>query len=184
MYKFEELDNITRKWMLVEFLNEEKSEAPYRSGRLSELGLKVFPKEMEKAIIEGNEESLTKALMDPDNWKPSEPYMSKNVVRSRIINPTSAAQFLARTEFTTWFTRGFARRLIEEGETLCQVIRIAPAEEPRGECLSHENKIYNVIDIYNGHRARYWPLPGKPDAFSIPMGTNCHHSIRRSPKSH
>ena len=84
MYKFEELDDITRKWMLEEFLNEEKSKAPYRSSRLSEIGLEVFPKEMEKAIIEGNEESLTNALMSPNNWKPSEPYMSKNMVRSRI----------------------------------------------------------------------------------------------------
>jgi len=183
MYEFEELDNVTRKWMLEEFLNEEKSGAPYRSSRLSELGLKIFPKEMEKAIIEGNEESLEKALMNPDYWNPSESYKTKNRIRSRIVNPISAAEFLARTEFTIWFTRGFARRLIEEGETLCKVVRIAPADEPRRECRSHEDKIYNVIDIYNGHRVRYWPFPGKPDAFSIPMGTNCHHSIRRAPKS-
>lgn len=169
--------------MLEEFLNEEKSNAPYRSSRLSEGGLKIFPKEMEKAIIEGNEESLAKALMNPDYWNPSESYMSKKGIRSRVINPTSAAQFLARTEFITWFTRGFARRLIEEGETLCQVIRVAPADEPRGECRSHEDKIYNVLDIYKGHRVRYWPHPGKPGEFSIPIGTNCHHSIRRSPKS-
>lgn len=182
MYEFEELDDITRKWMLEEFLNEEMSCAPYRSSRLSELGLKIFPTEMEKAIIEGNEESLAKALMNPDYWNPSESYKSKDGIRSRAINPTFAAQFLARTEFTTWFTRGFARRLIEEGETLCQVIRIAPSDEPRRECRSHENKIYTVLDIYNGHRVRYWPLPGKSDAFSIPMGTNCHHSIRRSPR--
>jgi len=183
MYKFEELDDITRKWMLEEFHIEENSNAPYRSSRLSERGLKIFPKEMEKAIIEGNEESLSKALMNPDYWNPSESYMSKNGIRSRAINPNSAAQFLARTEFIIWFTRGFARRLIEEGETLCQVIRVAPADEPRGECRSHENKIYKILDIYNAHRVRYWPHPGKPDALSIPTGTNCHHSIRRSPKS-
>jgi len=34
MYNFEELDEITRKWMLQEFLNEELSGSPYRSTRL------------------------------------------------------------------------------------------------------------------------------------------------------
>jgi hypothetical protein len=183
MYKFEELDDITRKWMLEEFLNEEKSGAQYRSSRLSERGLEIFPIEMKKAIVDGNEESLEKALENPDYWNQSETYRVKGGIRSRAINPTFAAQSLARTEFITWFTRGFARRLIEEGEKQCQVVRIAPADEPRGECLSHENGIYDVLDIYNGHRARYCPPPGKPNAFSIPMGTNCHHSIRRSPKS-
>lgn len=121
MYEFEELDDLTRKWMLDEFHLEENSSAPYRSSRLSELGLKIFPQEMEKSIIEGNEESLAKALTNPNYWNPSEPYMSKNGMRSRAINPTYAAQFLARTEFITWFTRGFARRLIEEGETLSHI---------------------------------------------------------------
>jgi hypothetical protein len=58
MYKFEELDDVTRQWMLREFLSEEESGTPYRSSRLSELGEEIFSKEMERAIREGNEESL------------------------------------------------------------------------------------------------------------------------------
>jgi len=50
MYDFEQLDEITRKWMLEEFQNEERTGNPYRSKRLSPIGLEVFPKEMEKAI--------------------------------------------------------------------------------------------------------------------------------------
>lgn len=107
MYKFEELDDITRKWMLEEFHIEENSNTPYRSSRLSELGLKIFPTEMEKAIIEGNEESLAKGLMNSDYWNPSESYMSKNGIRSRAINPNSSAQFLARTEFITSYIPHF-----------------------------------------------------------------------------
>ncbi len=38
MYNFEELDEITRQWMLKEFVSEEKSGVLYRSSRLSELG--------------------------------------------------------------------------------------------------------------------------------------------------
>jgi hypothetical protein len=85
MYNFEELDEITRQWMLKEFVSEEKSGAPYRSSRLSELGAEIFPKEMERAIREGNEESLANALTNPDYWNPSETYRTKGGIRSRAI---------------------------------------------------------------------------------------------------
>ena len=183
MYEFEELDEITRKWMLNEYLKEESSSMPYRSNRLTELGGNVFPKEMERAIREGNEESLAKALSESKYWLPSETYERNGKICSRRINPISAAQFLANTEFNTWYTRGFARRLIEEGQEDCQVVRVAQASNPRNECSSHENKKYKVQDIYKGHRVRYWPPPGIPDSFSIPSGTNCHHSIKRISKS-
>lgn len=175
MYNFAELDNTTRKWMLEEFLVEEKSGNPYRSTRLSAVGLKIFPTEMKNAIQKGNEETLVKALSKPEYWKSSEPW-AKGI---RRINYIKAAEFLGRSEFNTWYVRGLARRLLEEGEEYCEVYRAAPAWEPRGECLKHEGKIYPVKKIYDGHRARYWPPPGNPLAFSIPVGTNCHHSIRR-----
>jgi len=183
IYNFEELDGKTRKWMLEEFLSEEKSGNPYRSSRLSSSGITIFPTEMEKAIRNGNEETLANALSKPAYWQPSETYERGGRNFIRRINPVKAAEFLACTEFNTWYVRGFARRLIEEGEEYCQVYRAAPAWKPRGECLQHEGKIYTVQEVYKGHRAKYWPPPGNPNAFSIPVGTNCHHSIRRVPKS-
>ena len=179
MYNFEELDEETRKWMLVEFLNEENSGNPYRSPRLSPLGLDIFPKEMEKAIKMGDEESLKNALLNPDYWKPKEPYTRGGEEYWRKINHEKAAEFLAYSDFNTWYIKGFSRRLMEDGEEYCQVYRAGFSEEPRGECLVHEDQIYKVEDIYNGHRIRYWPKPGKKGVLSIPVGTNCHHSIKR-----
>jgi len=179
MYNFKELDVTTRKWMLEEFEKEEKSGNPYRSQRLSPLGLERYPIEIKKAIMEGNETTLTQALSNTEYWQSSETYQRSGQTYTRKVNPIKAAEFLARTEFNTWYVRGFSRRLIEEGEEYCQVYRADTAWEPRAECLQHENEVYKVQDIYNGHRARYWPPPGNPNAFSIPVGTNCHHSIRR-----
>lgn len=169
--------------MLEEFQAEERSGNPYRSSRLSSLGIKTFPVEMEKAIRKGDEESLARALSQPTYWQPSETYVRGGSTHTRRITPVKAAEFLAYTEFNTWYVRGFARRLIEEGEEFCQVYRAAPAWQPRGECLQHEGKTYKVQRIYDGHRARYWPPPGNPNTLSIPVGTNCHHSIRRVRKS-
>lgn len=134
---------------------------------------------MENAIIQGNEETLANALSDPNYWISSEIYVKDDRPYTRRINPIKAAEFLAYTEFNTWYVRGFSRRLMEEGVEYCQVYRAAPAWQPRGECLQHEGRNYRAQEIYNGHRARYWPPPANPSALSIPVGTNCHHSIRR-----
>jgi len=179
MFNFEELDETTRQYMLSEFRAEEGSGHAYRSARLSPSGLAAFPAAMEDAIKHGNEETLTQALSQPSYWNPTETYVRSGITRERRVNPAKAAEFLARTEFNTWYVRGLARRLMEEGEEYCQVYRAAPAWEPRGECFQHEDRIYRVQEIYDGHRARYWPPPGNPNALSIPVGTNCHHSIRR-----
>ena len=72
MYNFEELDETTRKFMLEEFLIEENSGNAYRSKRFSSLGIKRFPIEMEKAIREGNENTLAHALSNPSYWLSSE----------------------------------------------------------------------------------------------------------------
>ena len=165
-YHFEELNQTTRKWMHKEFLGEENSRHPYRSKKLSPLGLQAFPKLMENAILNGNEVTLAQSLSNPSYWN------SKN--------PSADARRLADTEFNTWYVRGFARRLIDEGEEYCQVYRAADSGLQRipDECIRHENQIYPVKTIYEGHRVRYWPTPGNPNALSIPCHPNCRHTIR------
>ncbi len=178
MFQFEELDAKTREYMLLEFRAEEAGN-PYRSAVLSPGGREAFPKAMGEAITGGNEETLAQALSNPTFWKPTESRHRKGVPYEASVNPVVAAERLARTEFNTCYVRGFARRMMEEQEKFCQVYRAAPAWEPRAECLTHENQVYPVKDIYEGHRARYWPPPGNPNALSIPVGPNCHHTIRR-----
>lgn len=177
MFQFEELDETTRRFMLEEFKAEE-SGTPYRSPSLSPRGVQAFPTLMEEAIRSGNEQTLSRALANPSYWNPDEPYPRAKTGK-RKMKPDKAAERLAITEFNIWYVRGLAKRLLEEGEHSCQVYRAAPAEEPRGECLQHDGKTYPLQDIYDGHRARYWPKPGNPRALSIPVGPNCHHTIRR-----
>jgi hypothetical protein len=179
MFHFEELDAITRKWMLEEFLSEQRNPDSYRSPRLTSTGLTAFPLHMEAAIKDGDESSLAYALSDSDYWLSHELGRRGTKVFRKRIDPEVAARMLAFAEFNTWYVRGLARRLTEENVPKCQVYRAAHAFSPRGECLQHEEQIYDVKEIYDGHRARYWPDPGNPSAFSIPVGTNCHHSIRR-----
>ena len=46
MMNFEELDEVTRRWMLGEFQNEEKSGNPYRSNNMTHHGIEQLQKIM------------------------------------------------------------------------------------------------------------------------------------------
>jgi len=180
MYIFDELDDITRLFMLEEFGKEENSPSPYRCPRLSELGMTVFPRELEKALRLGNEESLCKAMSNPEYFQTVE-YVETRGGKTieRVINCLSAAQALARMEFNAYYVRGLAARMIADGEYYCQVCEADPEEKPSENCLDHAGKILKVRDVYQGRRARYWPPPGKPDALCLPAGPDCNHTIKR-----
>ena len=133
---------------------------------------------MRDAIKFGNEESLAQRLKRPDFWNPTEAVLRNGVMGEKRVNANQAAERLALTEFNTWYVRGFAKRLMEEGVTRCQAYRgTTPKWEP-GDCSAHEGQVFTVQEIYSGHRARYWPR-GNPDAVSIPFGPGCHQTIRR-----
>jgi hypothetical protein len=117
--------------------------------------------------------------MNPALWNPTETYERGGIVRTRNINMQQAVEQLSLSEFNTWYVRGLAKRLIDEGVRSCQAYRgEMPKWEP-GDCAAHEGQIFSVEEIYKGHRAKYWPKPGNPDAISIPFTPGCHHTIRR-----
>jgi len=176
---FEELDDATRRCMIEEFESEELGGRPYRGKDLSTAGLAVFPDLMREAMAKGDDDSLFASMAVASYWKPTETYVLKGVARERKVNIGQAAERLARSEFNTWYVRGLCRRLMDEGVEQCQSYRAAlPKWEP-ADCSSHEGQVFLVADIYRGHRARYWPEPGDPNAFSIPFQPGCHHTIRR-----
>ncbi len=177
--EFDELDDVTRRYMLKEFEEEESGGNPYRSPNLNAQGLAAFPDAMRSAIQQGNEETLTAALNDPSLWNETEPWTREGVPQKpRRINVRQQSERLALTEFNTWYVRGLCRRLLDEGVTECQVYRgERPKWEP-AECAEHEGIVLTVQEVYDGHRARYWPTEN-PAAVSVPFGPNCHHTIRR-----
>ncbi|WP_419860318.1 hypothetical protein [Candidatus Palauibacter sp.] len=176
---FEELDGTTRQYMMQEFECEITGDNPYYSKALSSRGREVFPELMKQAIEEGTEQTLETALDRPEFWNPTESYVRKGIPRERRVNVRQAAQRLALTEFNTWYVRGLAKRLMDEGVTHCQVYRAADPKWQPSECSEHEDKIFSVSRVYDGHRAKYWRTANS-DAVSIPFGPGCHHTIRRT----
>jgi len=177
--RFEELDEATRRFMLVEFEAEEASGKPYRARGLSSKGLSVFHDLMREAIQSGTEEALVAALSNPAYWVRHEIYYRDGRPRMRRVNVQQAAERLGLTEFNTWYVRGLARRLLEEGEKACQVYRAAASKGVADICRLEDGQIVPLQEVYRAHRASYWPEPGDPEARSVPAGPGCHHTIRR-----
>jgi hypothetical protein len=180
MFDFEELDGVTRQYMLLEFRTEQEGRAfpPYRPANLSPNGERAFVGIMEFALRGENEESLAEALSNPEYWvEEGRRHQRGRLVTYRLPAAKRARQF-AITEFNTWYVRGLARKLLEERVDQCEVYRVEEAYVPRSECLALEGQTLMVPEVYRGHRARYHPVPN-PGALQIPIGTNCHHSIRR-----
>jgi hypothetical protein len=163
---FEELTLPVRRAARAELDAELQRGAMYYNRSLSAAGRSQFYKLVDDALRCADDEVLERALRDDRLWKCR-------------VNVGKIARAIAITEFNTWYVRGLCRVLLDEGTKACQVYRAGFAFEPRDECLQHDAQIYGVMDIYAGHRRRYWPAPGEPAALSIPLGTDCHHSIRR-----
>jgi hypothetical protein len=180
---FEELEQTTRDCMLREVDAEDAGGNPYRSRGLSAAGLAAFPGIPRQAIRTGNEVTLIASINRTDFWHPTEVYVRNGVERERQVNVAQAAERLGLTEFNTWYVRGFAKRLLDEGHAECQAYRAAQPKWEHADCSNHEGKIFAVADIYADHRVRYWPVPGDESRLSIPFGPGCHHTIRRVPRN-
>ncbi len=174
--RYEELDETTRKWMAEE-MEMEEAEQPYRSPALSRKGQEEFAPLLKDAIEHGDDGSLASSLIRADMWNEFEPLPQGGVGR---IDPARAAAVLARVEFNTWYVRGLCRRLLEEGEEHCQIYRAWEGDGSPDECDPLENKVLPIRSIYHAHRAKYHPHR-RPEAFSIPSGRGCKHSVRRLP---
>lgn len=178
MMNFEELDQTTRRWMLDEFNAEQSKISHFEPTEFNPVGLTAFPDLVRQSIQHGDIISLAAFLSNTSYWKPTRTYYRQGKPITQRIDPITSAQRLAHSEFTTWYTRGMARKLKEEGITQCQVYRADSAVQPKCECTSLEGTTILVDQIYDGHRAKYFPTPN-PGAFSIPSSPFCHHTIRR-----
>lgn len=176
--KFEELDATTRSYMLTEF-DAEQASNPYRSKALSPLGLTLVAEFVRAALESGTEEDLIAVLMRDELWEPIGHRTRNGVHQQYRRNIKQAAEQFGLTEFNTWYVRGFAKRLLDEQVSQCQVYRAAEPKWEPAECSAHEGMLVAVADVYAGHRARYWPEPGDPTRLSVPFSPNCHHTIRR-----
>src|SRR2546427_3695116 len=99
--QFEELDDVTRRYMLSE-VDAEFAGNPYLSDGLTPEGRAAFSNLMREAIRAGNEVTFAASLAQLRYWHPTMTYRTpKGRIARRYVNVREATERLALTEFNT-----------------------------------------------------------------------------------
>ncbi len=157
--------------------NWPQDQRPYGK-QLTDAGWAAFEQAMPEALASKDDDWLVGEMSSPAYRMDQSPRKTKNGITMVNYNKQDALERLCFGEFNIAYIRGLARALLARGETTCLVYRADPAYVPRAECSSWEGQTFPLADVIAGHRARYFPPPGDPMAFSVPSGPNCHHSIQ------
>lgn len=179
--QFEELDGVTREFMLDEFDREQESANPFVGADLSRAGQGAFPGLVRDALEQGDDDTLIATFHHAGLWESHQSYRLKDGTNGRRkINVGQRARLLGLSEFNTWYVRGLAARLWDESVEFAQIYRAGdPMWSPSRDCMDQEGQVVSVELVHSGHRARYWPTRDSA-AFSVPVVPNCHHTIRRA----
>lgn len=165
--------------MSAEFQAELDGTNYFVPSRLTSYGRSRWPDLLHDSIRSGDDETLFDALaVDPALICETEMYERGGILRERRVNAAQAARMLATSEFNTIYVRGLSAKLLSEGVESVEIYRAGAPLWSVAACTSHEGLVVATQDVYDGHRARYWPTMN-PHAFSVPFHSGCHHSIRR-----
>jgi hypothetical protein len=165
MLVFEETTARTRELML-----ETSAHDGYQPANLTAVGLVRYREALANHLSQGDVTSLHAEVTTFPN----------DCVRGdkRGVVPVDWARRLTVTDWISLWNCARARELLEQGETHAIVVRVGVAYVPRGECENIEGLAVPLDLVASGFRAKYYPAPNK-SAFSLPVGPNCHHGIRR-----
>lgn len=94
------------------------------------------------------------------------------------VIPVDVMDRLVHTDYLGLYNCAKARELLEMGETHAVIERLGDALETRGACTRLEGLALPLAAMKDCFRANYHP-PGNPNAFTLPIGPNCHHGIRQ-----
>lgn len=177
-------DGGVRAEMVLRWL-EERDELVLRADgrecygmRLTDEGWEAFGELMPRALAEQDDLWLLEQMDVLAYWRPFEERAGPDGRVSELYyNKRDALVELCLSEFNIAYIRGLSYELLARGETHALVYRAAGAREARAECTSWEGTVVPLEQVVGGHRARHWPPPGDPGAWSLPAGVGCRHSI-------
>ena len=95
MFRFEELDDMTRRCMLDEFRAGESSSSPppFRPANLTPEGGAVFAEIMQRALLGGDEQTLAHELALPSYWNT----ITKEMRKGKLVPVRRKVSDLAET---------------------------------------------------------------------------------------
>ncbi len=174
-FEFEELDEITRGYMLEELERDENNSTIYYSARFSAEGKAVCYECLREAIRNGNEQTLAAALSRPSLWEPFEIHHRGAKSYPVKITPKNAAIIYAQGEFNVYYLRGLCRKLLAEGETHAEVYRAKKVAVPRTGQTVNPGDLLPLQDVLEDLRSR----DEGASRLGLPRGVLSGLSLRR-----
>lgn len=136
-FRFQNLDEMTRSYIIQEVERDSTHGTLYLSPRLTERGRRDWPELLLTAVRDGDESSLAERLRGTGRLKEVE-YRRSHSRRGwgrvqEVKVPFTAAMTLAEGEFNRFYIRGLCLRAIEAGIAEVVVYRGKHVENPRPE---------------------------------------------------
>jgi hypothetical protein len=169
MFHFDNLDPVTRQYMLLEVDQAIQTSQLHVSKRFTEAGTARYPQLLRDAISSGTVENLTAALRQHQCFHLTE---KQGAITRKV--PDNAAASFAEGEFNAFYMRGVCHRAIREG-VMVEVYRARASIVPR-----------EVSQLIEGHLEDPYRvlllLKNSPDGShrgsGMPAGTNSGLSLR------
>jgi len=165
--KLDDLDRLTRRHMLREFVEDLERGNLVISPRLTMAGRKAWPTLLREAIEREGDEWLAAQLKQFDclerferafRWE-SPLYYVRRV-------PRNAADMLAEAEFNRYYIRGLCLRALHEGMAEVEVYRAKDVAEPRPESQALLGTRVSCDRLLDDVRrsSRVLKIPGGPNS--------------------
>jgi hypothetical protein len=173
MFRFENLDDTTRHYMLIELEQAIKTSQLHLSRRFTAQGQERYPDLLREAIHTGNEDSLTVALQQQQCVAERAPYGTG----TRRV-PTNAARTFAEGQFNAFYMRGICHRAIQTGSQ----VEVYRAKEVSSERPHSRYQVGQKLDPQHVlYLLRHSPS-GQHRGPAVPAGFNSGLSLRLAEK--
>lgn len=169
MFRFENLDDVTRRYMLIEVDQAIQASQLHLSQRFTARGRELYPGLLREAVQTGDETSLATALQQQGCFDEREPYGTS----TRRV-PVNAAYTFAGGQFNAFYMRGVCHRAIQVGIQ----VTVYRAKEVSTAWLSSPYREGQQLDPQQVLRLLRHSPSGRHRGPDVPAGFNSGLSLR------
>lgn len=173
-FRFENLDETTRRYMAQELSRDLVYGTLYLSPRLTPEGRAAYPVLLEEVLHWYDPEWLDDALRYSGYLVALEERRAGGDEPVQVHVPTTAAEMLATDEFNRYYMRGVCLRALAEGVGIVEVYRGRESVEPRAASQAMVGRQLSAAALLED--LRNWP--DHPPVLGLPTGYNSGLSVR------
>jgi hypothetical protein len=168
------LDERTRRHMLLEVESDIAGGSLYLSPRLSPHGRQEYPELLRQAVVGYDDVWLAAKLRSENRINFEEQRRKPKGGYSMVRVPVTAPDTLAEGEFNRFYVRGLCLRAMEDGHSELVIYRAKEVMTPRHESEAMIGARLNVISLLQDIRTHV----GLDTALKLPPGPNSGLSVR------